>query len=175
MANWFLFFYSGRRKNEKFAVWNFVWFTLTPPGVDGFASVTVITGCDVGGGFVLPTAGIFVSFFLTGRLWSLVEHPKYLFEVERQIQNGFHLMWYGTCSVYVKKQTLADGDMKERVRAEGERLCGVQFGLPRSRKFINKTTGSHHRHHRWLRRQTARNHIGGYGRKEKRSDEKWKK
>lgn len=58
-------------------------FTLTPPGVDEFASVTVITGCDVGGGFVLLTADTLVSFFLKGRLWSLVEHPKYLFEVDR--------------------------------------------------------------------------------------------
>jgi hypothetical protein len=58
---------------------------LTPVGVDGLASVTVITGCDVGsGGFVLVTGGDILawSFFLNmGVVWSLVEHPKYLFRV----------------------------------------------------------------------------------------------
>lgn len=55
--------------------------TLTPVGVDGLASVTVITGCcDVDGGFVFLTGDIFAwSFFLNmGIVWSLVEHPKYL-------------------------------------------------------------------------------------------------
>lgn len=52
--------------------------TLTPRvGVDGLASVTVITGWDVGGGFVFLTGDILVSFFLTVTV-SLAEQPKYL-------------------------------------------------------------------------------------------------
>lgn len=69
--------------------------TLTPVGVDGLASVTVITGCDVGGGFVLLTGDILAwSFFLNvGIVWSLVEHPKYLFRVAYNKKIPFELMW----------------------------------------------------------------------------------
>lgn len=61
------------------------------------ASVTVITGRDVGGGFVLVAGDILAwSFFLNmGVVWSLVEHPKYLFGVTHTHNKKipFELVW----------------------------------------------------------------------------------